>query len=80
MEAAHILSQAEDRDKVLEKTRKMAESEQTDLEVKMANLSINSALPPELLSSVFRFLPFADLKNALAVCRCFKRNVITKMH
>ena len=30
---------------------------------------INSKLPPELLSAIFRFLPFSDLKNALLVCR-----------
>ena len=55
-----------------ERTRKMAESEPTHVVNKMASLSIrdiNSALPPELLSSVFGFLPFADLKNALLVCR-----------
>ena len=31
--------------------------------------NINSKLPPELLSAIFRFLPFSDLKNALLVCR-----------
>ena len=28
-----------------------------------------SRLPPELLTHTFQFLPFADLKNALLVCR-----------
>ena len=31
--------------------------------------NINSTLPPELLSAIFRFLPFTDLKSALLVCR-----------
>ena len=31
--------------------------------------NINSRLPPELLSEIFRFLPFTDLKSALLVCR-----------
>ena len=31
--------------------------------------NINLKLPPELLSAIFRFLPFSDLKNALLVCR-----------
>ena len=50
----------------------MAESEPTHVVNKMATLSIrdiNFALPPEVLSIVFGFLPFDDLKNALLVCR-----------
>ena len=31
--------------------------------------NINSKLPPELLSAIFSFLHFSDLKNALLVCR-----------
>ena len=30
---------------------------------------INSKLPPELLCSIFQFLPFSDLKQALLVCK-----------
>ena len=33
------------------------------------NANINSKLPPELLSVIFSFLPFSDLKKALLVCR-----------
>ena len=32
-------------------------------------LNINSSLPPELLTSIFHFLPISDLNNALLVCR-----------
>ena len=32
-------------------------------------LNINSSLPPELLTSIFHFLPVSDLNNALLVCR-----------
>ena len=42
-------------------------------EKQMAQLSpeidINSRLPPELINTIFDFLPFDDLKNALLVCR-----------
>ena len=31
--------------------------------------NINEKLPPELLTAVFQFLPYDDLKNALRVCR-----------
>ena len=31
--------------------------------------NINTKLPPELLSAIFSFLHFSDLKNALLVCR-----------
>ena len=34
-----------------------------------AELNINSSLPPELLTSIFHFLPISDLNNALLVCR-----------
>ena len=34
-----------------------------------AELNINSSLPPELLTSIFHFLPVSDLNNALLVCR-----------
>ena len=30
---------------------------------------INSKLPPEILSNIFQFLTFTDLKQALLVCR-----------
>ena len=30
---------------------------------------VNLRIPNELLSIIFQFLPFADLKNALLVCR-----------
>ena len=30
---------------------------------------INSRIPPELLSIIFQFLPFSDLKHALLVCK-----------
>ena len=30
---------------------------------------INSKLPPEILSIIFQFLTFTDLKQALLVCR-----------
>ena len=33
------------------------------------NANINSKLPPELLSVIFSFLPYSDLKKALLVCR-----------
>ena len=32
-------------------------------------VNINEKLPPELLTAVFQFLPYDDLKNALRVCR-----------
>jgi len=35
--------------------------------------NINSTLPPELLSAIFRFLPFTDLKSALLVCRWWRK-------
>ena len=41
-----------------------------------SELNINSRLPPELLTSIFHFLPFADLNNALLVCR-FTQNKIS---
>ena len=31
--------------------------------------NINEKLPPELLTAVFQFLPYDDLKKALLVCR-----------
>ena len=31
--------------------------------------NINKKLPPELLTIIFQFLPYDDLKNALLVCR-----------
>ena len=31
--------------------------------------NINQKLPPELLTAIFQFLPFDELKNALLVCR-----------
>ena len=34
-----------------------------------SELNINSRLPPELINTIFDFLPFDDLKNALLVCR-----------
>ena len=34
-----------------------------------SELNINSRLPPELISTIFDFLPIADLHNALLVCR-----------
>ena len=34
-----------------------------------SELSAGSNLPPELLSHLFTFLPFRDLKKALLVCR-----------
>ena len=30
---------------------------------------INETLPPEILTAIFQFLPFDDLKKALLVCR-----------
>ena len=42
-----------------------AKAEQTNWFVE----NINSKLPPELLSNIFKFLPFSDLKEALLVCR-----------
>ena len=51
----------------------MADSDPTQVVNQMATLSIrdiNSKLPPELLSCIFGFLPYGDLKNALLVCRC----------
>ena len=38
-------------------------------------LNLNSTLPPELLTNIFHFLPFADLKNALLVCRSTKNKI-----
>ena len=38
-------------------------------------LNINMRLPPELLTNIFHFLPFADLKNALLVCRSTKNKI-----
>ena len=31
--------------------------------------TINSRLPPELLTRIFHFLPISDLKNTQLVCR-----------
>ena len=31
--------------------------------------NINQKLPPELLTAIFQFLPYKELKNALLVCR-----------
>ena len=36
---------------------------------KLPIANINEKLPPELLTAIFQFLPYADLKNALLVCR-----------
>ena len=33
---------------------------------------MDQILPPELLTNIFRFLPYSDLKNAMLVCRCVK--------
>ena len=38
-------------------------------------LNINMRLPPELLTNIFHFLPFADLNNALLVCRSTKNKI-----
>ena len=35
---------------------------------------VNLRIPNELLSIIFQFLPFGDLKNALLVCRLVKLN------
>ena len=40
-----------------------------------AELNINMRLPPELLTKILHFLPFADLKNALLVCRSTKNKI-----
>ena len=36
--------------------------------------NINEKLPPELLTGIFQFLPYDDLKNALLVCRWVLNN------
>ena len=82
IEVTHTLTGSEDcslEDKVTKETGKMAESEPTHVANEMASLSIrdiNSSLPPELLSCIFGFLSFGDLKNALLVCRyCEPMNI-----
>ena len=40
-----------------------------------AELNINMRLPPELLTKILHFLPFADLNNALLVCRSTKNKI-----
>ena len=35
----------------------------------MLSKNINVRLPNELLTIMFQFLPFGDLKNAMLVCR-----------
>ena len=40
-----------------------------------SELNINMRLPPELLTKILHFLPFADLKNALLVCRSTKNKI-----
>merc|ERR1711971_23987 len=75
VEVTHTLTGSKDpplEDKVSKDTGTMAESEATHVVNQMSSLSIrdiNSTLPPELLSCIFGFLPFGDLKNALLVCR-----------
>lgn len=75
IEVTNNLTGSEDcslEDKLSKETGKMAESEPTQEANQTASLSIrdiNSSLPPELLSKIFGFLSFGDLKNALLVCR-----------
>ena len=38
-------------------------------------LNINTRLPPELLTKILHSLPFADLNNALLVCRSTKNKI-----
>ena len=79
VEVTNPLTDSEDcslKDKVTEETWKMAESEPSHVANEMASLSIrdiNSSLPPELLSCIFGFLSFGDLKNTLLVCRSVSR-------
>ena len=40
-----------------------------------SELNINMRLPPELLTKILHFLPFADLNNALLVCRSTKNKI-----
>ena len=45
----------------------MTQSEKNPM-VEISDMDQN--LPPELLTNIFRFLPYSDLKNAILVCRC----------
>ena len=40
-----------------------------------SELNINMRLPPELLTKILHFLPFADLNNALLVCRSTQNKI-----
>ena len=40
-----------------------------------SELNINIRLPPELLTKILHFLPFADLNNALLVCRLTQNKI-----
>ena len=40
-----------------------------------SELNINMRLPPELLTNILHFLPFADLNNALLVCRSTQNKI-----
>ena len=40
---------------------------------------INSRIPPELLSIIFQFLPFSDLKHALLVCKRWRDDIISSI-
>lgn len=44
-----------------------------------SGLNINLRLPPELLTMILHYLPFADLKNALLVCRLTKKLNIMRL-
>ena len=50
------------------------------LEIKEERLKINSRLPPEVLSAIFRFLPFGELKRALLVCRWEKIQITESLY
>ena len=41
-----------------------------------SELNINMRLPPELLTKILHFLPFADLNNALLVCRFTQTKIL----
>ena len=45
-----------------------------------SELNINRRLPPELLTRIFKFLPFSDLNNVLLVCRLNGRNEKLKLY
>jgi len=41
--------------------------------VTRSSRSINARFPPELITTIFKHLPFNDLKNVLLVCRLWKK-------